>query len=273
MTTTEATTSSARLQASPKLGEELPVFCERCGYSLHGLPQMRCEHCTLLQFHCPECGHHQPINTLRPAVQTILGRIRGAWLVLVILFKLNLIGWTLFAWIAMGAEYSDRLLWLHEQLLQNQTKPEMYNNYIDLWQARGFDLESVVAFVLFGLPFGAVLRMALLRWKRGWAVGLVLATLAMLSIMLGVWMRHLDLYSTQPHPSGYSGELMRLMGIAFVAIALGATIVWPIWTLLVRAFLPRRTATALLNWQRSLSNEVSSLARPRNPASAVDGST
>ena len=54
-----------------KLGEELPIFCERCGYSLHGLPQTRCEHCTILQFHCPECGHHQPINTLRP----ILGQI------------------------------------------------------------------------------------------------------------------------------------------------------------------------------------------------------
>ena len=26
---------------SQKLGEELPIFCERCGYSLNGLPQSR----------------------------------------------------------------------------------------------------------------------------------------------------------------------------------------------------------------------------------------
>src|SRR4051812_1115331 len=66
-----------------RLGEELPIFCEKCGYSLHGLPQGRCERCTILQFHCPECGHHQPINTLRPAAQRMLGRIRafalGIW--------------------------------------------------------------------------------------------------------------------------------------------------------------------------------------------------
>src|SRR5438105_1496725 len=93
------------------LGEELPIFCERCGYSLYGLPQNRCENCTILQFHCPECGHHQPINTLRPAAQLILGRVRGAWLVIVILFKLNFFFWTLFGWAAMGHEWSYQYDW------------------------------------------------------------------------------------------------------------------------------------------------------------------
>src|SRR3954470_7637331 len=104
--TTEVASVPATLRASPRLGEELPVFCERCGYSLHGLAQTRCEHCTILQFHCPECGHHQPINTLRPAAQTLIGRLRGALLVLVVLFKLNLFGWLLFAWVAMGVEWT-----------------------------------------------------------------------------------------------------------------------------------------------------------------------
>src|SRR5215210_5805288 len=33
---------------SVRLGEELPVFCERCGYALHGMPQTRCAHCEIL---------------------------------------------------------------------------------------------------------------------------------------------------------------------------------------------------------------------------------
>src|SRR6266550_6330174 len=115
-------TAPARSSQAIRLGEELPVFCERCGYSLHGLPQTRCEHCTLLQFHCPECGHHQPINTLRPAAQTILGRIRGGWLTLVILFKLNLFGWLLFAWVVMGAAWSVQYDNEASQRLQQQQK-------------------------------------------------------------------------------------------------------------------------------------------------------
>ena len=60
-----------------RLGDELPIFCEQCGYSLHGLVQIRCERCQVLHFACPECGHHQPINTLRPAFQRLLGRMRA----------------------------------------------------------------------------------------------------------------------------------------------------------------------------------------------------
>ena len=124
--TTQVESVSTTPRAAPKLGEELPVFCERCGYSLHGLPQVRCEHCTLLQFHCPECGHHQPINTLRPAAQTILGRIRGGWLTLVILFKLNLFGWLLFAWVGMGAAWSVQYDMEASQKLQQQQKTQTW---------------------------------------------------------------------------------------------------------------------------------------------------
>src|SRR5437764_195144 len=41
-------------QPSRKLGEELPVFCERCGYQLFGLSPLRCDRCDILHFHCPE---------------------------------------------------------------------------------------------------------------------------------------------------------------------------------------------------------------------------
>src|SRR5215212_2433183 len=96
----------ARQSSSLKLGEELPIFCERCGYSLLGLPQARCADCKILHFHCPECGHRQPINTLRPAAQRIIGRLRALWLCISILFKLNFFGWLLFGWVAMGVEWS-----------------------------------------------------------------------------------------------------------------------------------------------------------------------
>src|SRR5437870_1243280 len=143
---TLATEKPQAYTAPPRtpLGEELPIFCERCGYSLYGLPQNRCEQCTLLQFHCPECGHHQPINTLRPAAQTILGRIRGGWLTLVILFKLNLFGWLLFAWVAMGAAWSVQYDIEASQLLQRQQNTQ---NWTPVWRSAKLEWESVLAFV------------------------------------------------------------------------------------------------------------------------------
>ena len=156
---------------STKLGEELPVFCEKCGYSLHGLAQTRCEHCTLLQFHCPECGHHQPINTLRPAAQTMLGRIRGAWLVLVVLFKLNLFGWLFFAWIGMGAAWSYQYDYTASQKAQQAAAaPGTPVPYAPVWKSADFDLQSALAFGLFAWPMGMVLRIAA-RLRQGGEVG------------------------------------------------------------------------------------------------------
>ena len=244
---------------SLKLGEELPVFYEHCGYSLHGLPQTRCEHCTILQFHCPECGHHQPINTLRPAAQTILGRIRGGWLGLVILFKLNLFAWLLFAWAALGAELSYTYDHDATDSIRAQALPNTPFNAV--YVPARFNWENTLAIGLFAWPLGMIWRMALLCWKRGWAVGLVLAGLIILAMMLGVEIRRLDLQRRYFGPR-YTGEFAGLMALAYLAMVVGAATVWPIWTLLVHAFLPKRTATVLLNWQCSLSQEVSALARP-----------
>src|SRR5215207_9669827 len=84
------------------LGEELPLFCERCGYSLSGLPQLRCDHCRVLHFSCPECDHHQPINTLRPAALRALGRLRALGLALIVFLKINFFFWCLFIWGVIG---------------------------------------------------------------------------------------------------------------------------------------------------------------------------
>ena len=209
---TDTAPSIVPAREQPKLGEELPVFCERCGYSLHGLAQIRCEHCTILQFHCPECGHHQPINTLRPAAQTILGRIRGGWLAMVIFFKLNLIGWMLFAWVGMGANWA----YGYKNVRTTVNGALTYQTRVT---TAVMTRDAVLAFVLFAVPFGMVLRMTLLRWKRGWAVGLVLASLVMCAIALGATVRRLDRYAHFPSP--YHKDLLMLMGLAFLSIVLG----------------------------------------------------
>jgi hypothetical protein len=227
-----------------RLGEELPIFCEKCGYSLHGLPQHRCDHCQILQFTCPECGHHQPINTLRPAFQAMLGRVRAAWLAGVVFFKLNFLFWPLFGWVGMGVECS-------------------YSYRYDSAGFRGIetvrvDWEIIAAFTFFALAFGMVARMLLLRWRRGWAVGTVLAGLVLVALTLGARIQQWDHDSSL---SPFSSEFLTLMGLAAVVVILGASIVWPIWFMLVHAFLPRRAAKALLEWQRSASDRVSTLAR------------
>src|ERR1041385_5374650 len=136
-----------RKRSSHKLGEELPIFCERCGYSLNGRPQSRCADCKILHFHCPECGHHQPINTLRPAAQRILGRLRALWLCFAVLFKLNFFGWLLFAWVAMGVEWSYR--W-DNQRVQRVVVRAVGGGTQSFTQAisvpREMDLEAVAAF-------------------------------------------------------------------------------------------------------------------------------
>src|SRR5256885_697327 len=97
-----------RVAKPARLGEEVPLFCEHCGYALHGLPQVRCGECSLLHFACPECGHHQPINTLRPAAQKFFGRLRAAGLVLAVLFRILFFGWVLIAWFMIGPEWSHQ---------------------------------------------------------------------------------------------------------------------------------------------------------------------
>ncbi len=230
-------------RARPKLGEELPVFCEKCGYSLHGLPQQVCDQCTIRQFHCPECGHHQPINTLRPAFQKMLGRLQAAWLVMVVFFKLNFFGWLLFAWFVGGAETAY-----------------VYNYYSNgNREVYRMDWSTLTAFMILGFLFGAVGRMLLLRWRSGSIVGLVLATLVLLSLAGGArftqWERDLDINLLVT-------DFVQLILFTALVVMLGAAVVWWAWSLAVRAFLPARMARPLLDWQRNLSERsVSQLAR------------
>jgi len=209
------------------LGEELPIFCERCGYCLHGMAQQVCERCTIRQFHCPECGHHQPINTLRPAAQKMLGRVRAFFLTLSVIFKINFFGWLLFAWVMMGFEWSygyNRGQYYSSGFV---TSSRGYS-YRHGFGPRELDVGQVMAFALFGLFFGMASRMLLLRWRRGFKIGMVLSSL------------------TQ--------DFLISIVTATLALTLGATVIWGIWSALAHVFLPKRTSEALLEWQRNQSN-------------------
>ena len=242
---------------SQKLGEELPIFCERCGYSLHGLPQSRCADCKILHFHCPECGHRQPINTLRPAAQRILGRLRALWLCFAVFFKLNFFGWLLFAWLAMGVEWSYQWDYHGNRTVRmGTTGTRTVPQYTA--RPRELDLERLAAFGCFGLGFGLVGRMLLLRWRRGYLVGLVLAGLVLTAIFAGAKFGQMDLNSKL---NPYSWNLVSAALIGGSTVVIGAWIVWPIWLMLVRLFLPARTAGALLEWQKSLAGPVHRLGQ------------
>jgi hypothetical protein len=232
------------------LGEELPIFCEKCGYCLHGVAQHVCDACSVRQFHCPECGHHQPINTLRPAAQKILGRVRAFFLTLSMLFRINFFGWLLFAWVGMGYVWS---YWYDYRSMQGPYGPASL-------APRPLDLQQVFAFGLFALFFGMFGRMLLLRWRRGFAVGLVLSVLVCAAVWLGAMWRKWDRESYQPQtlPSPVTGDFVICLAVTAVSLTLGTMIVWGIWTALAHIFLPRATCEALLDWQRSQSNESTS---------------
>jgi len=183
--------------------------------------------------------------------------------VFVVLFKLNLIGWTLFGWVVAGHDGAYHFQWLQDQLKQNQSpKAQNINAYIDWWTMRGLELDTVLPLGIGALAFGMVCRMALLRWKRGWIVGVVLASLVMAALTLGVWIRGWDDDTIDVAP--IIRMFVWLMGYIFLVVLLGASIVWPIWVLIVRAFLPRRLSDRLLDWQCSLS-ERDAAAVARNP--------
>lgn len=257
--------------ARVKLGEELPVFCERCGYSLHGLPQSRCERCEILHFVCPECNHHQPINTLRPAAQRVLGRLRAWWLAVSVLFRIAYFGLLLLAWFVMGGEGAYTFDFSANRPVAVKTVPGGAPAPPRAWTPPRLvpapvTLEIVVSFIAFGLAFGLVSRMFLLRWRRGWLVGLVLAALVLAAVFAGAWFRRTTVstnfpnYSYGPPPPPDAAFLgVALLGA--LCVVLGASVVWGAWTALAYLFLPRQTAAALLDWQRSLSRRDGSLAR------------
>jgi hypothetical protein len=100
--------------------------------------------------------------------------------------------------------------------------------------------------------------MLLLRWGRGYLVGLVLAGLVLAAVLGGARFRQFDL-SSKLNPYTWEFCSMALVGASMVVI--GAWIVWPIWLVLARTFLPARTAGVLLEWQRSMSNSVAKLGQ------------
>lgn len=235
------------------LGEELPIFCERCGYSLHGAPQLKCDHCTLLHFVCAECGHRQHINTLRPAVARWLGRLRAGALGFWVFFKLNYFGWLLFAWAVLGYE------WVYQYSYARTVAGNGAVTQSGTLAMRRWDLESVMIFVCFGLAFGLVSRMLLLKWRRAWAVAAALAALTAAAAVVGTLYRHWEWKDRAERWGPSQGMVMpgwmwsgplEMAGLAMMAVMLGALIAWPLWVGLVRLFLPGRTADALLDWQR-----------------------
>ena len=233
---------------APRRGEELPVFCERCGYILHGMPMVRCEQCDVLQFHCPECGHHQAINTLRPAFQRMLGRARATWLGLVVLFKLNYFGWLGFAWLAGGYEWS-----------YGYRYQQVDGNWQGVYGPYELHVDEAIGMTILGALFGMVGRMLLLRWRSGWLVGGVLGTLVIATMMGGAMLRYWDRNMNQlPIGAGF----IQLTVVIGLGVAIGAGVVWWIWIALAHLFLPKRVAGALLDWQRAMSTpRVSALAR------------
>lgn len=256
-----------------RLGEELPIFCERCGYSLHGLSQIRCEQCGVLHFACPECNHHQPINTLRPAAQRVLGRLRAWWLAVSVLFRIAYFGLLLLAWFVMGGESSYRYDYSASRpVVVKTTTPSGVPAPPPVWRQPRLvpapvQLEVIISFVAFGLAFGLVSRMLLLRWRRGWLVGLVLAAVVFTVCAGGAWFRRQTAYLDFQQAGNYTpppapdASFYATAGAGALCVVLGAAIVWGAWTALAHLFLPRKTAAALLDWQRSLSGRESSLAR------------
>jgi hypothetical protein len=236
------------------LGEELPIFCERCGYCLHGMAQQVCERCTIRQFHCPECGHHQPINTLRPAAQKILGRVRAVFLTLSVIFKLNFFGWLLFAWVAMGYEWSYE--YSRVQSYAAGPAAGLYRQNRPVLVPREMDVEQMSAFIMFGGLFGMSARMLLLRWRRGYKVGLVLSALVGAAVVSGAVWRKMEREGRDSVqlPQPFAPDFLLSIASAILALTLGASIVWGIWSALAHVFLPRRTSDALLDWQRSQSS-------------------
>ena len=227
-----------------RLGEELPVFCERCGYSLHGLPQVRCGACRVLHFSCPECDHHQPINTLRPAVQRALGRLRAIGLAAIVFLKFNFLFWILFAWGAFGTEMAYEYDYRRVQVTYRADRVP-----------KEFEPWAAVFVFVWSLVYLAVARMLLLRWRSGLAVGLVMGGLIAAAMTIGAY---LDMWAYNSRfapdlPPPVTSSFATYLACALAGAIVGATCVWGVWLALAHAFLPKRAAVALIEWQRAMS--------------------
>jgi hypothetical protein len=245
-----------------RLGEELPIFCEKCGYALHGLPQAVCERCAIRHFHCPECGHHQPINTLRPAFQKVLGRVRAWFVACVVLLKINAFGWAFVAWLAFGYDMSYRYRYEDYMVRSsggNVYRPVTHGPRIELQVMR---FEGLISLAIAGFFAGAIGRMLLMRWRRGYLVGMTMAGIVVAMLLIGAFWRANSRHFDPPPPSPISWTLFSWVVVTGLAVVAGATLIWPIWVAMVSVFLPKRTGQSLLEWQRAQSDRaVGALAR------------
>ena len=228
-------------------GDELPLFCEQCGYALHGLPQSRCDHCRILHFACPECGHHQPINTLRPAIQRDLATLRCLVLGLWAAVKVSFFVWLLIAWFAVGKARSYLGRHFPVGPFGADGVPQSWAYHLT---PRPLDADAIVSVALLGFGFGLLGRMLLLRWRRDWVVGLGLAALMLLAVGLGAYDQWARLKGRAAVIEPLGGDFHLLAAWAALAVVLGAAVAWPLWRAVAHLLLPPATARAMLEWQQ-----------------------
>jgi len=131
---------------------------------------------------------------------------------------------------------------------------------------RYFEDDTIIGFGIFALSYGTISRMLLLRWRRGFLVGLILAATVLIALIGGMIWRRYELRYYSDGSLDFSMLLFTtdwplLMLYTAVMTLLGACLAWSLWTALVHLFLPRRAAAIVLDWQRSLSTDIARLSR------------
>jgi hypothetical protein len=225
---------------------DVPVFCERCGYMLQGLEPQRCSACTMWGLRCPECGHQQHANSIRPALLRMLGRLRGAAVVLSWLIKLALCGGMAMAWWTAGMAWAYTIV---------QGRLSSNNEYILL--------------LLFAVCSGWTVAAVLSHSVRWWLPGVV-----SLLLMAGPFWLGLQTWAADSWQAQQQGIKMPLLPADYVKhvlpwMAVGAFTGRWVLRLLVWAFWPIQVQRLLVAWYGSdrmpkLNLEAVSLP-PRSP--------
>jgi hypothetical protein len=127
-----------------------------------------------------------------------------------------------------------------------------------------FESEGGVIIFIFAMAYAMIGRMLLLRWRRGVLIGLVLGGLVALAMEAGGVLRYLEDNRALPRPEGEGFILYLICG--FLGAVAGASCAWGVWMSLVTAFLPKRAAIPLLEYQRAMS-------LPKNAADLTDQMT
>lgn len=158
------------------LSEELPLFCDGCGYSLHGQQQIVCSECGLRHFHCPECGKRQSINTWRPAAFRTFGRLRMMGLWIVVIIKLALMATMVMVTIALASDLSRSL---REPFLGQFNRSSFY------YSIRSPNVAQTVVMIVVAALVAATARMLFLRFRSGFLVGVAFAMVILGCFLVG----------------------------------------------------------------------------------------